>query len=338
VGGWSPTCAAWPDGVDDPVAAILAGGGRAARLDDDRAEAIAVEDLRLRFGVDGRSVHEAGGDAVDELAAVLAQTAAWLRVAERRGRPLTDVFAHLDVEVAIGREPLVEIAKLRALRGALAAMAAACGASREGVSSRVVGHGSHREFTRRDPWVNLLRGTMAGIAGVLGGVDALEIPPLDLLEAEHGEFGARMAIDTHRLLRDEAHLAVTADATAGSHAIEAATEALADAAWRRFREIEAAGGFDAWLAAGQLHSATSARARSLAARVKAGDLVLLGSNLHPPRDVHEVPRGGWTMPATSRVTAARTEGDVRPLVWISLEALLTDTPSADVPASGHGDA
>jgi methylmalonyl-CoA mutase len=323
------------DVVVDPVAALLTTGGESGSLADARDGAIAAKQDRLRFGVDARSIHEAGGGAIDELAAVLAQVAAWLRSGVRRGAPLGELFARLDVSVAIGREPLVEIAKLRAVRGAIAALASASGVSVDDVSVRVVGHGSHRELTRRDPWVNLLRGTMVGIAGVLGGVDALEIAPADLLDDEHGEFAARMAIDTQRLLRDEAHLAATADAAGGSHSIEAATEALSSAAWQRFREIEAADGFDAWLAAGELHRAVEAGAAKLGARAREGALVLLGSNLHPPKEVLTMPKGAWTMPA-SRTVIVPISGDVRPLRWISLESLSLASPSTDAAASHHG--
>jgi methylmalonyl-CoA mutase len=293
----------------------------------------------LRLGVCARAVHEAGGDAVDELAVVLGQVAAWLRAGEQVGRAPADVVGALAVSVAIGREPFVEIAKLRAARAVIAALAEACGVTAERVDLRITGHSSARELTRRDPWVNLLRGTLVGIAGVLGGVDALEIAPLDALDAEHGAFGARMAIATHRLLRDEAHLAVTADPTAGSYAIEAATEALARAAWQRFRELEAAGGFDAWLARGSLHALVEARARELAARVREGSLALLGSNLHPPKATHAVPKGEWTVPAPQPAGAdpsTRGGGDVPPLPRLRLEDFTADASPIATVATTHG--
>jgi len=101
-------------------------------------------------------------------------------------------------------------------------------------------------MTRRDPYVNMLRNTIAVAAAGLGGADSITVLPHTAALGLPDAFARRIARNTQLILLEESNLAKVADPAAGSGAIEDLTNKLCVAAWARFREIEAAGG--AWAA------------------------------------------------------------------------------------------
>ena len=78
-------------------------------------------------------------------------------------------------------------------------------------------------LTRRDPYVNLLRGTVAGFAAGVGGADAVTVPPFDAAIGGSEPFSRRIARNTQALLVDESHLARVIDPAGGSWFVESLT-------------------------------------------------------------------------------------------------------------------
>jgi methylmalonyl-CoA mutase len=97
-------------------------------------------------------------------------------------------------------------------------------------------------MTRRDPWVNLLRTTIACFAAAVGGAEAITVAPFDAAIGLSDELARRIARNTQSVLHDESSLARVTDAAGGSWYIESLTDELARAAWSRFTAIERAGG------------------------------------------------------------------------------------------------
>ncbi len=96
--------------------------------------------------------------------------------------------------------------------------------------------------TKHDPWVNMLRGTVAAFAAGVGGADAVTVVPFDEPLGEPNAFGRRIARNTSSLLIEESHVATVADPAGGSYAVERLTDDLARAAWAELGRIEADGG------------------------------------------------------------------------------------------------
>ena len=97
-------------------------------------------------------------------------------------------------------------------------------------------------MTRYDPWVNLLRTTVAAFAAGVGGADAVTVLPFDTRLGVPDALGRRMARNISSLLISESHVAAVHDPAAGAHAVEMLTAELAEAGWAEFQRIEAAGG------------------------------------------------------------------------------------------------
>ena len=105
-------------------------------------------------------------------------------------------------------------------------------------------------MTRRDPYVNMLRATVAVFAAGLGGADAVTVLPFTLARGLPERFARRIARNTQLVLLAESHLGKVADPTAGAGVIEDLTDQLCGSAWTLFQWIEAGGGAAAVLQQG----------------------------------------------------------------------------------------
>src|SRR5213079_2145923 len=97
-------------------------------------------------------------------------------------------------------------------------------------------------LSRSDPWVNMLRGTVAAFAAGVGGADAVTVLPFDTRLGLPDAFGRRIARNTSALLIHESHIARVSDPAGGAYAIEKLTDDLAAAGWEELGRIEGAGG------------------------------------------------------------------------------------------------
>jgi methylmalonyl-CoA mutase len=93
-------------------------------------------------------------------------------------------------------------------------------------------------MSKYDPWVNMLRTTVAAFAAGVGGADAVTVLPFDSPLGLPDGLGRRIARNTSHLLVDESHVASVADPAGGAHAVEKLTDDLAVAAWELFGRLE----------------------------------------------------------------------------------------------------
>ncbi|MFF5262331.1 methylmalonyl-CoA mutase family protein [Actinomadura viridis] len=207
--------------------------------------------------VDATPFHDAGGGDAEELGGAIAAGVAYLRALTAAGLTLDEAFGQLEFRVAVNADQFMSIAKLRAARRLWARVAEVCdssGAAGEGAGETRVAllHAvtSAAMMTRRDPWVNMLRTTVATFAAGVGGADAVTVQPFDLRIGLPDGFARRIARNTQTLLLEESSLARVVDPAGGSWYVERLTEELARAAWDRFTEIERAGGAAAALESG----------------------------------------------------------------------------------------
>lgn len=202
--------------------------------------------------VDTTPYVEAGAGEVQELAAMLATGAAYLRAMATTGLSVDDACRQIDVSLGADADVFTTIAKLRAARRVWSAMCAACGASESAQAMRLHVRTAERMMTRRDPWVNMLRVTAAAFAAGVGGADEVTTHAFDAALGEPDELGRRMARNTQLLLQEEANVGKVIDPAGGSWYVESLTDDFARAAWALFGELEAAGGMPSVLEDGSL--------------------------------------------------------------------------------------
>ncbi|MFD5349227.1 methylmalonyl-CoA mutase subunit beta, partial [Streptomyces anulatus] len=219
--------------------------------------------------VDALPYHEAGGSAGEELGLSLATGVAYLRALTGAGMSVEAACGQLEFRYAATADQFLTIAKLRAARRLWARVAEASGAPAAG-AQRQHAVSSPVMMTRRDPWVNMLRTTLATLGAGVGGADSVTVLPFDHALGLPDAFARRIARNTSTILMEESHLARVIDPAGGSWYVERLTDELASAAWAFFQETERAGGLTAALRSGtvaeRLAATWAARSAKLARR------------------------------------------------------------------------
>jgi methylmalonyl-CoA mutase len=206
---------------------------------------LADQGFRGPFAVaDGRIIHNAGGSEAQELAFAIAAAVDCLRALVAAGIPLDAARSMIYFRLAADDDQFLTIAKFRSVRKLWARIEQACKLVPK--PTIVAAETAWRMMTRHDPYVNMLRTTIAVAAAGLGGADNIAALPHTAAIGLPDAFARRVARNTQLILLEESNLFRVADPAAGSGAIEDLTSKLCAAAWAQFQEIETAGG--AWAA------------------------------------------------------------------------------------------
>ncbi|BBZ14018.1 methylmalonyl-CoA mutase small subunit [Mycobacterium branderi] len=232
----------------DPLTAPLR-GGNAPSLDDVTAVAAKVAGRQgvRAITVDGPAFHNLGANAAWELGGSIAAAVAYLRVLDESGLAIEKALRQISFRFAADDDQFMTIAKFRAARQLWARVAEVVGEPAGGAAT-IHAETSLPMMTQRDPWVNMLRTTLAAFAAGVGGADTVLVLPFDVaipggFPGMSMSFSRRIARNTQLLLLEESHIGRVLDPAGGSWFVEDLTEALAQQAWRHFQAIESRGGF-----------------------------------------------------------------------------------------------
>lgn len=258
----------------DPIGNRLRGHGVTELDVVDELASLAVRAGVRAVTVDGTAAHDLGASDVQELAYVLAAGVAYLRLLtdadSTTGHDADTAAGLLEFRLAATDEQLLTIAKLRAARRLWARVAELSGIAEEhrGMVQHAVT--SRPMMTRYDPYVNMLRTTVAAFAAGVGGAESVTVLPFDERLGLPEPFSRRIARNTSSLLIEESHVGAVTDPAGGSYAIEKLTDDLARAAWDLFGELEAAGGVPSALdlLRERIAATVSDRARQVARRTR----------------------------------------------------------------------
>ncbi len=232
--------------------------------------------------VDVRVYDDAGAGDVDQLAYAVATGIEYVRALVVAGVSAVDAFGAIDFRVTVNADQFLGIARLRALRRLWSRVGEVLDvpvASRAATQHAVT---SWRMVTRDDPWVNLLRGTIANFAAAVGGADIVTTLPFDTAQGLPNVFSRRMARNTQLVAAEESNVGRVEDPAGGSWYVETLTDDLAKAAWARVQEIEAAGGMAAALAAGTIASQVNATLTERRKRLASRKQPITGVSMFPP--------------------------------------------------------
>jgi methylmalonyl-CoA mutase len=181
-------------------------------------------------------------------------------------------------------------------------------------------------MTRRDPWNNILRGTLACFAAGVGGADAITVRPFDAALGRPDVLALRIARNTHAVLAEESYVARVIDPAGGSWYVENLTEALAQRAWAWFQEIERAGGLSAAIRSGmvadRIAASRDARRAALAHRREA------------VTGVTEFPLTGETLLSRPAAAARPQDGGLPRIRWAQWHEELRDRADAYTQSTG----
>lgn len=244
------------DDLGNGLTDIAALGPAAARVARDFPKARA-------FNVRGTVYHAAGAADAQELGCAVATALAYVRNMAAAGMDVDTACGQIAFTLAADADFFLSIAKFRALRKLWARVAEVCGAGER--TAPVAACTASRMVSRRDPWVNVLRTTVACFAAGVGGADAVTVLPF-----AHTTLARRVARNTQIVLQEEASLAKVVDPAGGAWMFERLTDELAGLAWAFFQEIEGAGGMERALSSGlvadKIAAVQAERAKNIARR------------------------------------------------------------------------
>lgn len=242
------------------------------------------------LSLDGGVWETAGATSVQELGFLLSTAIGYIQGLEQQGFQIDRIAPLFQVQLSLGSNFFMEIAKIRAFRLLWADMIKAFGGN--DASRKVWIHGKTASFNKSslDIWVNLLRTTTEGFSGVIGGVDSLELECFNSLVAAGDQFASRLARNQQLILKEEAHFSRVIDPAGGCYYIESLTRELADKAWKQMQELESGGGMIHSLREGAIHRqlAETANLRMSAAHSRKD--IYVGVNMYANPDEVLLPK------------------------------------------------
>jgi len=272
----------------DPVGILARSGALPVAMDQALAETVrfaaparAAWPNVSTVQVDVSPYHDGGAGEALELACMCATLVAYLRAFEAEGVEPADAIAQMSVGLSVDTDQFMSIAKLRAARALIARIAEASGAA-EGLSGvSIHANTSMRMMAASDPWVNMLRTTMACSAAAMGGADSITVLPFTWALGLPTRFARRIARNIQIILQEESALGAVIDPAGGSWYVETLTNDLAAKAWTGFQQIESHGGIVKALSSGHIQGEIAKTAEERERAIATSKSELTGVNAYP---------------------------------------------------------
>lgn len=200
--------------------------------------------------IDGRIAHNAGASEAQELSFILSCALTYLKWADEVNIDLATTATKIEICISSSQNQFSSLAKIRAMRQLWAELLD--GLSIKQSAAYIYAETSYRMVSKRDPWVNLLRTTVACFSAGIGGANQVGILPMSAAIGLAPSFDRRLARHIQTILIEESHLAEVTDPSHGSFYIENLTKDLTIKAWEMFQNTQRTGGIIANLLAGNV--------------------------------------------------------------------------------------
>jgi methylmalonyl-CoA mutase len=242
------------------------------------------------ISISGYHMQEAGATADLELAYTLADGVEYVRAGLAAGLKIDEFAPRLSFFWAIGMNPFMEIAKMRAGRMLWAKLLAPFAPKDErSLMLRAHCQTSGWSLTAQDVFNNAVRTCIEAMAATWGGTQSLHTNSLDEALALPTDFSARIARNTQLFLQTEAGFRRPADPWGGSYYVERLTADLAARAWEHIVEVEKLGGMAKAIEQGLPKLRIEEAAARTQARIDTGAQTVVGVNKFIVAEEEEVP-------------------------------------------------
>ena len=271
------------------------------------------------ISISGYHMQEAGANQALELAFTLADGKEYVKTAIGKGLDVDGFAGRLSFFWAIGMNFYLEIAKMRAARLLWCRIMKGFDAkSPKSLMLRTHCQTSGWSLTEQDPYNNIVRTTIEGMAAVFGGTQSLHTNSFDEAIALPTEFSSRIARNTQLIIQEETHIGAVVDPWAGSYMMEKLTQDMADAAWKIIEEVEAMGGMTKAVDSGWAKLKIEAAAAEKQARIDSGKDVIVGVNKYrlktedpiETRDIDNVAVRDGQIKRLNDIKSKRDQGEV----------------------------
>ena len=231
------------------------------------------------ISVSGYHMHEAGASAELELAFTLADGLEYVRKGIEVGISIDQLAPKISFFWGIGMNFMREIAKMRAARLLWAKLIKSFDAQNpKSMALRAHSQTSGYSLTAQDPYNNVARTCMEGLAAIFGHTQSLHTNSLDEALALPTEYSAAIARNTQIYLQKETGIPQVIDPFGGSFYLEKETIDLTDKAWKIIQEIETMGGMIVAIERGYAKMKIEEVAATTQARIDTGSASIVGVN------------------------------------------------------------
>jgi methylmalonyl-CoA mutase len=233
------------------------------------------------ISISGYHMHEAGAPAHIELAYTLADGLEYIRTGIDAGLSIDDFAPRLSFFWGIGMNHFMEIAKLRAGRLLWSKIVKQFNPkSEKSMALRTHCQTSGWSLTEQDPFNNVTRTCVEGMAAILGHTQSLHTNALDEAIALPTDFSAKIARNTQIYLQNETDITKVVDPWGGSYYVEYLTDQLVKKAWALIEEVEEMGGMAKAIEQGLPKMKIEEAAARKQARIDSGKDMIVGINAY----------------------------------------------------------
>jgi methylmalonyl-CoA mutase N-terminal domain/subunit len=234
------------------------------------------------MSVVGQHMQQAGATPAEAMAFTLSTAIQNAEDCIARGLDPDDFLPRFTFFFDISISFFEEIAKFRAARRIWAKVTKERLGAKDPKSWRFKFHGqtSGVDLTRQQPLNNVARVAVQAMAGIFGGLQSLHTDAYDEALSCPSEFGARIAVATQNILREEAHLTDVIDPLGGSHYVEALTDQIQAEIERVMGIVQDAGGMYKAVESGLVQRMIGESARRFQARIDSGEQTVVGVNAY----------------------------------------------------------
>ena len=196
------------------------------------------------ISISGYHIREAGSTAVQELAFTLADGIAYTEKALERGLHVDDFAPRFSFFFNSHLDFFEEVAKFRAARRMWAKIMKDRFKAKDPRSWWLRFHTQTAgcSLTAQQPYNNVVRTALQGLAAVMGGTQSLHTNSLDEVLSIPTEEAATIALRTQQIIAEESGVANTIDPLGGSYFVEAFTNRMEEEAFEIIRKIDDMGG------------------------------------------------------------------------------------------------
>lgn len=249
----------------DPIASFVSGFADSPRYKQNHYALTDIFQRRAQYRLGGTVLsshgqiwHAAGASEAQQLAIALATTVEYLRTSlSGEVKPSAEEVARaIEIRLIADQNQFLTTAKIRAFRRLWALVLDEFGLPQ--TPAFIHAETAHRMLTRRDPWVNIIRSTIAAVGAALGGADAITTVPHSMLLGLPDAAARRLSRNVQTIVMEESNLHRVADPAAGAYGQEALADDLAEKAWAEFQAIEREGGLIASVEGGSILSRIAA--------------------------------------------------------------------------------
>ena len=236
------------------------------------------------ISISGYHMQEAGATADLELGYTLADGLEYLRTGLKTGMAVDDFAPRLSFFWSIGKNVLMEVAKMRAARMLWAKIIKGFDAKNpKSYSLRTHSQTSGWSLTAQDVYNNVTRTCLEAMAATQGETQSLHTNAFDEALALPTDFSAEIARNTQLFLQEETDTDNVIDPWGGSYYVEWLTAELAQRAWAHIVECEEHGGMTKAIEAGLPKMRIAEAAARMQARIDSGQETVVGLNKYRPK-------------------------------------------------------